>query len=564
MSTTLSKAIKKDFTTQNDKLESKLKVIEIKEKEIETEQMANSIGVPYINLKGFPISPGAISTIAKEDAERLQIVCFSSIGDQINIGAIEPNNPEIKGLIDAIQELNPIAKINIHLISEHSFELAFYFYKTIPTVKSMPGGVQITEEELNKYQESFGAIKDFDAQIKRASMTEILTLIIAAAIKARVSDIHIEAEEKEIIVRFRIDGILYIVARIPKIVWHKIISRIKLLAGLKINITSKPQDGRFTINLTNDKIEVRVSTLPTNYGESAVFRLLMSGAVGVRFESLGLQGKALHDLTTAIESPNGMIITTGPTGSGKTTTLYAILRKLNDPETKIITLEDPIEYKLSGISQSQVDAAKHYTFADGLRSILRQDPDIVMVGEIRDLETADIAINAALTGHLVLSTIHTNSAAGAIPRFLAMGSKGFLLAPALKTIIGQRLVRKLCPECKKETKIEDPEILAKIENILSTIPKESGQVAPDKSTWKFFTKGGCIKCQDLGYKGRLGIYEIMAMDKDIEQVILSGQVSEYVIQDIAVKKGMITMAQDGLLKVLSGVTSAEEVFEAAG
>ena len=282
-------------------------------------------------------------------------------------------------------------------------------------------------------------------------------------------------------------------------------------------------------------------------------RLLRSTAVGLKFEDLGLRGRAYEQLKQEIGRPNGMIITTGPTGSGKTTTLYAILNTLNNPETKIITLEDPVEYKLAGVAQSQIDASKDYTFATGLRSILRQDPDVVMVGEIRDLETADIAIQAALTGHLVLSTIHTNSAAGAIPRFLAIGAKSFLLAPGLNAMIGQRLVRKIHEECKEEVKLDD-EMMKKVKLILGAL--QSG-------THKFYRGRGCTKCFNLGYKGRIGIYEVMVMNKEIEEVILSGKVSEYVMQEIGIKNGMVTMVQDGLLKALDGITTVEEVFSVA-
>jgi len=279
------------------------------------------------------------------------------------------------------------------------------------------------------------------------------------------------------------------------------------------------------------------------------------------FADLGLRGLAAKRLAEVVQKTNGMIITTGPTGSGKTTTLYAILNQLNDEETKIITLEDPVEYKLKGINQSQIDHSKGYTFADGLRSILRQDPDIVMVGELRDFETADVAINAALTGHLVISTIHTNSAAGAIPRFMAMGVKPFLLAPALNAVIGQRLCRRVCDACKEEIKL-DEETLQKVTAELKQIPEAAGEKI-DFDNLKFYKGKGCDKCSGLGYKGRVGIYEIFTMNAEVEAVILSGQLSEYVIQDIARKGGMVTMFQDGLLKCLDGITTVDEVFRVA-
>ena len=284
----------------------------------------------------------------------------------------------------------------------------------------------------------------------------------------------------------------------------------------------------------------------------------------MRFEDLGLQGTAARRLEAEITKPNGMIITTGPTGSGKTTTLYSILIKLNEPGTKIITLEDPVEYKLQGINQSQVDRTRDYDFSSGLRAILRQDPDIIMVGKIRDFETADTAINAALTGHLVISTLHTNSAAGAIPRFLSMGVKPFLLSPALNAIIGQRLVRRVCQNCKTADTL-DEKVLSKIDELLKTITDEDLGEFKGKSASElpFMKGGGCKQCHGLGFKGRIGIYEIMAMSKEIEKLIASSQVSEYAIQEVAVKEGMISMVQDGILKAARGVTTIEEVFRVA-
>ena len=396
------------------------------------------------------------------------------------------------------------------------------------------------------------------------NITELVTLLIAAALKTESSDIHVEAEAKDVKIRFRIDGILHTVAILKLENWSKMISRIKLLAGLKINIIEKPQDGRFTIELSNDKVDVRVSTVPTSYGESIVLRLLRSSSVGLNFEDLGIRGKSFVDLKHEIQRPNGMIVATGPTGSGKTTTLYAILNKLNKSDTKIISLEDPIEYRLEGINQSQIDHSKEYTFANGLRSIVRQDPDIIMVGEIRDLETADVSLNAALTGHLVISTIHTNSASGAIPRLLAMGVKSFLLSPALNAVIGQRLVRKICPDCKVVDEVDNDTII-KILNVLSKIPVKSAERLSDEelNNLKFYRGKGCPKCHMLGYRGRIGIFEIMTMNPEIEKVILSGQVSEYDIQEIAIKNGMVTMVQDGLLKAKDGITSIDEVFKVA-
>ncbi len=543
-----------------EKFEDKMSELDLKAKEKKVEEQAVQLGVPYINLVGFPISPEALKLIPEEIAKSKQAICFFYLGQEFRLGALNPKDPAIAELVFQIGERTHARGV-VYLISAHSFERAFQAYKTLPKLRPAAKGVAISEEDLQKFGEEFRSFEELQTKLKGATVTDVVTLLVGASLKSFSSDIHIEAEEKEIVVRFRIDGTLQVAARLPKEDWPKIISRVKLLSGLKLNITTSPQDGRFTIFLAGGNVEVRVSTIPTAYGESVVMRLLRSTAIGLKFDDLGLRGRAFEQLKREIERPNGMIITTGPTGSGKTTTLYAILNKLNNPETKIITLEDPVEYKLAGIQQSQIDASKDYTFSSGLRSILRQDPDIVMVGEIRDLETADIAIQAALTGHVVLSTIHTNSAAGAIPRFIALGTKPFLLAPALNAVMAQRLVRRIHADCKEELALGE-EDLKRVREALDALPKDS-EYKVDLNNLKFYKGKGCSKCFDLGYKGRVGIYEVLTMNKEIEEIILSGKVSEYAMQEIAVKNGMITMVQDGLLKALEGITTIEEVLEAA-
>ena len=552
-----------DNQSQNDareKLDDKMREMALAEKEKQAARLATDHNLPYIAFKGFPVSPEAIAFLPQEQAQKLQAVCFFSSGNDFRIGAVNPALPELKEAMFQIEERTH-GKGALYGISQASFEYAFALYDKLPKFRPATKGVAISQDDLKKFGEEFQSFSELQERLKGVSVTDMVTLLIAASMQSKSSDMHIEAEEAGIAVRFRIDGILHAVATLPKSDWPKIISRIKLLSGLKINIADKPQDGRFTISVSEGKVEVRVSTIPTAYGESVVMRLLRSTAVGLKFEDLGLRGRAYEQLKQEIGRPNGMIITTGPTGSGKTTTLYAILNTLNNPETKIITLEDPVEYKLAGVAQSQIDASKDYTFATGLRSILRQDPDVVMVGEIRDLETADIAIQAALTGHLVLSTIHTNSAAGAIPRFLAIGAKPFLLAPGLNAMIGQRLVRKIHEECKEEI-VLDAATMKRAQDILGTLSTpDTRHLKPETS--KFYHGRGCAKCFNLGYKGRIGIYEVMIMNKEIEEVILSGKVSEYVMQEIGIKNGMITMVQDGLLKALDGITTVEEVFSVA-
>ncbi|TAL19207.1 type II/IV secretion system protein [Patescibacteria group bacterium] len=543
-----------------EKFAGKMREIELKAKEKEAAASARALGVGYIDLARFPIAPETLALVPKDVAARLKAVCFLNLNDEIRLGAVEPKNSEIGELLYQLQERQR-ATGALYLISEYSFENAFKLYEALPAIRKIVKGVQITEADLNKFQKEIKGFRDLDQQIKKVQLTDVVTMVIAAALQNNSSDIHIEAEEKEVVIRFRIDGVLTNVAALPHDLWPRIISRVKLLSSLKINVTNRPQDGRFTILLAKDKVDVRVSTIPTAYGESVVMRLLRSAVTGLKFDDLGVRGIANEELKRQVERPNGMIVTTGPTGSGKTTTLYAILTQLNSPDVKIITLEDPVEYKLEGINQSQIDPGKDYTFAKGLRAILRQDPDVVMVGEIRDLETADVAIQAALTGHLVLSTIHTNSAAGAIPRFLSMGAKGFLLAPALNAVIGQRLVRKICPNCKVEDKL-DAETLKRVKEILGKLSLKSGYKT-DLEKLKFWKGGGCEECGGTGFKGRVGIYEIMVMNKEIEAIILSGSTSEYQMEEVAVKNGMVTMVQDGLLKALEGTTQVEEVFRVA-
>lgn len=540
------------------KFQTKQRQIKIKEMERQAEQTAAGMGVSYINLFGFPISPEALSLIPQNEAVALKAVCFFYDGKNIRLGALAPCQDEV---IDKLKELcaNYFCDGEAYLISENSMEYAFKLYDALPKVRVIPRGVELTEEDLNKFSDKFSSFDDLRREISQAKVTDIVTMVMAASIKLDASDIHIEAEEDGIKVRFRVDGVLHDAAVIDKDLWKKIISRLKVIAKVKINVSDKPQDGRMSIITANDRIDIRASFLPTNFGESVVMRILKASSVGLAFEKLGIRDRSFEQLKREVERPNGMIITTGPTGSGKTTTLYAILKKLNNQETKIITIEDPIEYQLEGVNQSQT--SEKYTFAQGLRSIVRQDPDIIMVGEIRDLETAEIAIQASLTGHLVLSTIHTNDAAGTVPRFMSMGVKPFLLAPALNAMIGQRLVRRICEKCKIEDKLDEDTRKKALEYIKNIPAAERGELDFDKIV--FYKGAGCEACQNIGYKGRIGIYEIVVVDEEMERLIISGAVSEYDMRAAAAKKGTISMVQDGLLKALDGITSVDEVFRVA-
>ncbi len=546
----------------SERLTENLGAIQLREKERLVEEEAARSNIQYIQLRGFPIAPEALALLPRAQAEQEKAVVFLRVKDQIRVGATHLTEG-VQTLAKSLEKQEH-AHVEIYLISEDSFAAAYKLYDALPEVKEVIYGYRIEEADLTKYEREIANLADLQKTIETVSITDVLTLMIGAALRANASDIHVEAEEERVKIRFRLDGLLRDAAFLPREAWKQIIARLKLLAGVKINIEDVPQDGRITIYLSSEKIDIRVSFLPTAFGESVVMRLLRPKAIALEFDNLGVRGKALETLLAEIDRPNGMIITTGPTGSGKTTTLYAMLKKLNTPEVKIITLEDPIEYKLPGINQSQIDHGKSYDFASGLRSILRQDPDVVMVGEIRDLETAETAIQAALTGHLVLSTVHTNSASGTIPRFLSMGVRAFLLAPALNAVIGQRLVRRLCPDCKIPARLSLSE-RKQVQSITKNLGPQPGYQA-DLSKLEFFGPGDkkdCPTCHGFGYKGRVGIYEIFTITPTIEEMILKGDATEFDIQEKAMADGMITMAQDGILKALEGLTSVSEVLSVA-
>lgn len=392
-----------------------------------------------------------------------------------------------------------------------------------------------------------------NSQSKTVNTSHTLEIILAGAISTKASDIHIEAEEGDARLRYRMDGMLYDITTFDQKTFHSILSRIKLLSGLKLNIKSEAQDGRFAIAIGEGEIEIRTSIVPGGFGESSVLRILNPKSIAVPLEDLGFNKKLLEIISDLIARPQGMILTTGPTGSGKTTTLYAFLKKVYEPSLKILTIEDPIEYRLSGIVQTQVEDEKGYGFLSGLRSALRQDPDIIMVGEIRDEETARTAIDAALTGHLVFSTLHTNNAAGAFTRLIDLKANPKVITSAVSAALAQRLVRKLCTNCRKEVPIEGKD-KEEIEKIISGMPykEESG------NTSKMWVPVGCEKCSGIGYKGRIGVYEAILSDIEIEKAVENNP-SEREIQKIARKQGIYTMAEDGIAKVLQGITSLSEL-----
>ncbi|MBI2042514.1 MAG: type II/IV secretion system protein [Candidatus Nealsonbacteria bacterium] len=411
-------------------------------------------------------------------------------------------------------------------------------------------------------QKAVQNITEFQKEIKKtlsAKTTEIIDSLLEGAMALNASDLHLEPAEEETKIRIRVDGILQDVITIEAAVYQALLSRIKLLSGIKMNVTDKPQDGRFSIALPHDA-EIRTSTLPAEHGETVVMRILNPKSL-IEIEALGLRKDLLALFTKELKKPNGMIIVTGPTGSGKTTTLYAFLKKVQKTEIKIITIEDPIEYHLNGISQTQVNSSKGYDFASGLKSIMRQDPDVILVGEVRDLETAQTALQAALTGHLVFTTLHTNDAAGTIARLISLGADATNIGPAVNVAIAQRLVRKICRHCGKMSKAA-PADLKKIKAALKEMPKIA-QLPSFIKDIKLPKPQGCKECNSTGFLGRVGIFEAFQVDDEMEKYILT-RPSIAALRSMAIKKGMVTMKQDGILKVINGITTLEEVERIVG
>ena len=426
--------------------------------------------------------------------------------------------------------------------------------------KNILGLVTIPQDIIADVSGTVTTIADFAKKVEKnisENTTTLLDSILLSAIKLEASDIHIEPQSDYIRLRIRLDGVLQDVSQLQEETYHQLLSRLKLLSKLKLNVTEKPQDGRFTIAINESLIEIRSSSLPTEYGESIVMRILNPKNL-IGLESLGLRSDLYKIIDQELKKPNGMITVSGPTGSGKTTTLYAFLMKIYNPEIKIITIEDPIEYHLKGVQQTQISQEKGYTFSEGLSSIVRQDPDVILVGEIRDSETAKISLQASLTGHLVLSTIHANDVAGAIPRFVNLGASASTISSAINMIVGERLVRKVCKLCSKLEKPTSQE-LEEIKKGLEKIPKEIGLPENlDSIEIPRINKEGCATCNFTGYKGRQGIFEIFLMDTEMEKFILTNPAVSS-IKELLMKKGMITMYQSGLIEVVLGKTTLEEV-----
>ena len=531
-----------------------------KEEEEATSAYAADLGFPYVDTNLIPISKEDVKILPETESRQLEIAIIHFKGKVATIAALDPTRENVKEFLEKLKNEKGW-QIKLLVISRTNMERIWDKYKQIVFVDVLDQmSLNMSAEDLAEFENEMKDLLTLKSRIAELPITKILDIMLAGGYKLGASDVHIEPQEKEIRLRYRIDGVLQDVAYLPLKVFNSIISRIKMMSGMKINLRAIAQDGTFDINLATKKITLRVSVIPGSFGESVVMRLLDPDSINVSVDNLGLQGLAYEIVQRQMEAPNGMILNTGPTGSGKTTTLYAIVNKLNTPDTKIITIEDPIEYELKGISQTQIEKSKGYTFATGLRAIVRQDPDIILVGEIRDDETADIAINSALTGHLVLSSLHTNNAMGAIPRLVELGVKPTLLSPAVNAIIGQRLVRKLC-SCK-EAYTPAEESLESIKKILSIIsPKAKVEIPKNIET--LYRPKGCMKCNNIGYKGRIGIFEVLTINEDIEKLILD-MAGETELAVAAIESGMITMLQDGILKAVSGITSIDEVESVTG
>ncbi|MBQ6461305.1 type II/IV secretion system protein [Candidatus Saccharibacteria bacterium] len=539
---------------------------ELTKRKIVTDDMVSHatavlIGVPYVELKNIVLEQDILSRIPREAQVRVTAIPLGEKDGMLNIAMADVTN------VQATDYLSNLVNQPIRVWMSSESGIREMIEKNHGDFSGVTEAVRETNTEAAANE------KDVKTIVQDSPISKALTTILSYAAKTKASDIHIEPLEDSLIIRCRIDGVLRKIMELPKTVAPALVSRIKILSNLKIDEHRIPQDGQFTVMVDDKEIDLRIAISPVTWGEQVVIRLLDKSGMSMDIEKMGMSGRALRAVLDGIKKPNGMILTSGPTGSGKSTTLYALIQQIKSEEINIVTLEDPVEYKMDGINQIQVNVDAGLTFASGLRSILRQDPDVVMVGEIRDSETASLAVQAALTGHLVFSTLHTNSAAGILPRLLDMGIEPFLLASTLNVVIGQRLVRRITEkrETYKSSEIETEGINSIIGDLL---PKTSADVAsvsddlgypglPIKSDeYYMLSKGMNTKETPGGYKGRAGLYETIQVDEDIQKLIISHSTAAEIMR-LARSKGTVTMRQDGILKVLSGITTIDEVNRVA-
>jgi type IV pilus assembly protein PilB len=541
------------------KQEQRLHGILEREEEDLAQTLSSRYGVAYADLTGTTIMTDALRLIPEDRARSAQVAAFNINNKTVSFAMKSPNRQEVQNEIADMERRGYFVKP--FLVSTKSLEKAWSHYADISFAQvSKAGSLDISSEEIETFMTKVQNVDSARALVeemmtmkKSFRISRIVEVIVAAAMATKASDIHVEPEEESVTLRFRIDGVLLTVSSFDHETYRLLLSRIKLLSGLKINIKDNAQDGRFSVKVGEHEIEIRSSVLPGNYGESIVMRLLDPNSLSIPIEDLGVPPHLIEIFMREINKPHGMILNTGPTGSGKTTTLYAFLNKKRGSDIKIITIEDPIEYHLAGVVQTQVNPKMEYDFAKGLKSSLRQDPDVIMVGEIRDYDTAETAVQAALTGHIVFSTLHTNNAAGAYPRLIDLGINSKILTSALTLVIAQRLARKLCVHCKKAVKMS-PAILDIAKSIHESIPAEHKPIFTDT----IYEPVGCEKCNKTGYRGRLGIYEAITTTPEIEAIVQDNP-SEREIKKVAAAAGMMDMSQDGLIKILAGLTDWEEV-----
>jgi len=544
----------------DDKNKEQMERIRKGEAEDLAKLLSQKYGLPYLDLSRMTIDIDALKVLTEEEARLGKLAVFQKTGRKLQVAVESPNPETTQRILRNLQEKD--YKINTFLVSEESLARAWKRYGEVPEYEEARRGViDVSSEKLDEFLKKTSTTEElknlFVSSVttqKNRKISEVLEIILAGALSADASDVHIEPQEKQVRLRFRLDGVLHDILLFDYKIYNLLLSRIKLVSGLKLNVRNQAQDGRFSIKVKEEEIAVRTSIIPEAYGESVVLRILNPKSIAITFEELGINKDLMNILEKELNKPNGMILTTGPTGSGKTTTLYAFLRKIYAPGSKIITLEDPVEYHLPNIVQTQVEEAIGYSFSAGLRSILRQDPDIIMVGEIRDLETAKTAINSALTGHLVLSTLHTNNAAGTIPRLIDLGVNPTSIAPAVNISMAQRLTRKLCDKCKEKQPASESET-AIIKKIIATFPENISK--PDTGKIFVWKAKGCKFCNSLGYKGRIGIYEAILIDEEVESLILLNPTETEILKKSG-KQGILNMRQDGILKVINGTTSLDE------
>lgn len=516
------------------------------------EAKARLLGIPFISLADASFSPHALSLLERSVVDRLKLIPFF-YDENAKFVSIAMANPVDVEAVQFVRQKTGL-EVKVFAADPDDVEKAISAQYRQELISDVGAALKETEE--------VNAIKTVDSSqiaqiIKEAPIAKIVSTILEYAVNSRSSDVHIEPQEDRVRVRYRIDGILYDKLSLPKGLQEAVISRIKILSEMKIDEHRIPQDGRFNFKTGDKEVDLRISVLPTVSGEKIVMRLLRkSGGIPTLIE-LGLAGNSLNKLETAILRPHGIIIVCGPTGSGKTTTLYSILSRLNTTRVNISSLEDPVEYRMPGVNQVQINPAVGLTFAAGLRSFLRQDPNIILVGEIRDKETSDLAVQAALTGHLVFSTIHTSSASGVLPRMVDLGVEAFLLASTITAAVGQRIARKICSACK-ESYVPPEQLVSEIKSVLGNLfPKEW-----EGKEVKLYKGKGCVECGDSGYTGRVGIYEVLVVSERIARLILE-HADSLTIEKEAIADGMITMKQDGYLKVIQGLTTMEEVLRVA-